>query len=169
MEPHHLQLILCCCLCIIHTWASMANSRVSRLTQCYGKQLPGPFDKICSQLQQRVMISQGLRRNERRHSVANGPTPMFAHWCKPFRALALSLYPARQRDRSQGPPRQLWKLLRMLSSCLTLLNDHPVLTICTLGPILQAGGHGLAKRRKCRFITDSLPRRRAAGEASLQS
>ena len=49
----------CCYLSRMCTWASMANSSVSRLTQCYGEQLPGPFDKSCSQLQQRVVISQG--------------------------------------------------------------------------------------------------------------
>ena len=42
----------------------------------------------------------------------------------------------------------------MSSSCLTLLNDHPILTICTLCPILQAGDHDLAERRRCRFRTD---------------
>ena len=40
----------------------------------------------------------------------------------------------------------LWNVLQMSSSCLTLLNDHPVLTICTLCPILQTGGHDLAEQ-----------------------
>ena len=41
------------------TCASMANSRASRLTQYCRKQLPGPFDKSCNQLQQRIMINRG--------------------------------------------------------------------------------------------------------------
>ena len=47
----------------------------------------------------------------------------------------------------------MWNSLQMSSSCLTLLNNHPVLTICTLCPILQAGGDDLAGRRKCSFRT----------------
>lgn len=52
----HTVVVVCASM---HMCASLANSRGSRLTQCYREHLPGPFDKSCSQLQQRVVTSQG--------------------------------------------------------------------------------------------------------------
>ena len=136
------------------TGASMANSRVSILTQCYGEQLPGSFDKSCSQLQQRVMISPGWAQMSAYRAWPTDPLQCLPTGASPF-APWLSLCNLQNKETGVRvhPYSCGIHLLQMSSSCLTLLNDHPVLTVRTLCPALQAGGHDLPERRKCRFRT----------------